>query len=284
MDGERFPTPAQTFADAVYAADPDELSTVEAMVLLLYARAAKRGADSAWLTQRRIMREGKISSHETAVRVRRSVVEKGWLQPLDVMIIRGGRIQVYRLAIPESDTTAVSGSGDPDTTSVSGESHSDTVTVSGRAESDTTGVSGRTPDSVTVSGEDGSDTVGVSVGDTKRYGSDPDLIRSSSRSDTVTESGIPPQDGPPFRGGSMSGARGGAQAHARVREAPEDPNHLSIDRKETLTRDQALSMLRRTLPPGKPLSRYPAEPSTDVDRPRGPSTNVDAPADGGDLR
>lgn len=274
------PTPAQLFTDAVWGAGPDELSGTETLVLLLYARAAKRGADTAWLTQRRIMRECKIVSRETVVRVRRSLVEKGWLTPSDVVVLRGGVVTVYRMENPRPGTTIEPGEAEPG--SVSGQgwtSPGSTIehlrplpgSMSGQGKSTRFGerTGSEEPGSMVVplSGRPGS--MSGHVGDTKVFDGEPDPVRSADTRGSIIEPGISPQDGPPFRGGSMSGARGGAQAHARVREAPEDPHHLSMNGKETLTREEALALLRRTLPPGKPLSRYPQPvdppPSTDVD-------------------
>jgi hypothetical protein len=271
MDGDRFPTPAQTFTDAVCASD--DLSTVEAAVLLAYARAAKRGGDAAWVTQRRLMRECKIASHETAVRVRRSVVDKGWLKPLDLMIIRGGRIQVYRLVDPAPDTAAVSGGYEPDTAAVSAGPRSDTTIGSGTGRSDTAAVSPSVPDTATVSGSRPPDTVSessgvepdttaVSVGDTKRYDPAADLIRPSSRSDTAAVSRISPQSGPPFRGGPRSGARGSAQARAGAREAatpdgaaPRRDEKASTNGELSPTARDAIASMRSI--PGRPSKTKP---------------------------
>ncbi|QXJ25788.1 hypothetical protein AGRA3207_007338 [Actinomadura graeca] len=93
-DNDPAPTPAQApgpapvkpyqlYQDALWAAGPQQLSITELAVALCYAAHAHQFPyDRAWLTDRRLMQQCKIRSAGTVGRVRRSLVAKGWLTPL----------------------------------------------------------------------------------------------------------------------------------------------------------------------------------------------------------
>lgn len=93
------PTHAQLFADAVWNASEDELSTTEALVLLAYANHARR-KDVAWVAYLRLMQQCKIRSRSTVTRVLRDLVRKGWLE-----LVGPARSHkqsaLYRLIIPQ---------------------------------------------------------------------------------------------------------------------------------------------------------------------------------------
>lgn len=103
--GEWQPTHAQLFADAVWDASADELTTTEALVLLAYAGHARR-KDRAWVAYLRLMQQCKIRSASTTTRVLKSLVEKGWLEPVGPARSHK-QSALYRLIIP-GETTAMS--------------------------------------------------------------------------------------------------------------------------------------------------------------------------------
>lgn len=110
------PTPAQRYADAVWAADADTLSQAELAMALCYANHAHRPLhDRAWVTDRRLMQQCKMRSAGTVGRVRDSLVRKGWLIPLhpetSAPMSEAERKELrrktvtYRLAIPRTAPT-----------------------------------------------------------------------------------------------------------------------------------------------------------------------------------
>jgi len=275
-------TPAQVFADAVWAAGEDELTPTEAMVLLAYAAHTRRGADRTWMTQRRIMQQCKIHSGSSVVSIRARLVRKGWLDPVDSAPVRGGRTPVYRLAVPahlsESDTPAAPLPAESDSTtaplSLAAEQSgaaSEPLPESGAAnepldsESDTT-TAPLSDDATTESG-----AAGVSLGETKRYTVHSKAVGLGAESGAA--SGQEPLNSAPPEGGARSApARAAAHMRARARE-DQDQIPLSKNGKETLTKDEALALLRRTLPPGKPMWKFPRVFGTGPTPP--PSTSVD---------
>lgn len=121
-DDQRKPTPVQLFRDAVWDADADELSTVEAMMCLAYADHVNAPPfDRAFVTDRRLMHRCKIRSKGTVTRVRESLVVKGWLAPLDpdggeALTLGGARERLrarrsltYRLDVPGAPMSGASG-------------------------------------------------------------------------------------------------------------------------------------------------------------------------------
>jgi len=225
MGHEKYtPTWAQRFVDRVWAAPPGELTSVEMLILLAYARHARRG-DSAWVTQRRLMDQCKVVSMSTLVAARRAVVKKGWLEPIGTVSLRGGKATVYRLCLPFGDMTDVSPGGE-----------SDTATVSLSSESDTE----------RVSLADASDTERVSLSPGKRYTVHSEAIQLKRSSDTAAVSG--PLDSASPGGGMHAGARADAGARERTREAATlraaSNNPASTD--ERSARAEALASMRET--------------------------------------
>jgi len=279
MDGDRYPTPAQAFTDAVCASD--DLSTTEAMVLLAYARAAKNGGDAAWLTQPRIMRECKICSRETVVRVRQSVTKKGWLTPVDAVVIRGGVATVYRMVIPPPGTTIEPGERQPGTVTEPGTTiEPGTPTEPGSAQPGTTiepapsttiepgqstrygeRTGSREPGTTIEPGEpptqygDRTETV------VTRYDPEPDPVRSADIPSRTIEPGISPQSETPHRGGLQSGVRAAARPRVGAREAaapdgaaPRDHGPSTNGNLSPTAKDAIASM--RSIP-GRPSKKSP---------------------------
>ena len=287
MDGDRHLTPAQAFVNAVWGTPPEALSTAETVVLLAYARAAKRGGDAAWLTQRRIQRECKIGSSETAVRVRKSVIDKGWLAPVDVVLIRGGTVTVYRLTIPEPYSTIEPGRHVPDSLTEPGEQQSDSLTEPGRDRPGSTieplspapgstieqgdlpgsvSEQGREPPGSTI--EQGHHQPGSTIEpsaplpgstieplyDVKRFTVHNEAVRFRGQPCSITEPGIYPENlGPPVGGVPKSGERAAARPRECAREAgdPEGPpsrfSWASMNGKEPMDQADAKESIRRTL-------------------------------------
>ncbi|MER7212415.1 hypothetical protein ABT340_35630 [Streptosporangium sp. NPDC000239] len=144
IPARRPPTSAQLYADAVWDADPNDLAQAELAMALCYANHAHKAPyDRAWVTNERLMQQCKIRSTSTVGRVRDSLVEKGWLIPLDPKTFmplteaerrdfqRKRKTIPYRLAIPpassmveaacsitEEATTSTDEVADPPTTSL----------------------------------------------------------------------------------------------------------------------------------------------------------------------
>lgn len=99
MTDAKVPTLAQRFRDAVWEAGPEDLSPIEALVLLAYADHA-RGGDTAWVAQSRLIQRCKLGSKGTPTRVLRALVDKGWLVQLTEAQWRNKQSPTYRLVIP----------------------------------------------------------------------------------------------------------------------------------------------------------------------------------------
>ncbi|MDG4825675.1 hypothetical protein O7635_27840 [Asanoa sp. WMMD1127] len=93
------PTWAQIFRDAVWEADPDQLSSTEALVLLAYADHLK-GGDTAWVAQSRLIQRCKFGSKGTPSRVLATLVAKGWMELLSPAQWANKQSPRYRLRIP----------------------------------------------------------------------------------------------------------------------------------------------------------------------------------------
>lgn len=108
----KVPTFAQRFRDAVWEAGPEELSTVETLVLLAYADHA-RGGDCAWVAQSRLIQRCKIRSKGTPSTVLAALAEKGWLVLLSPAQWRNRQSPTYRLVIPTSPSDREVSDGKP---------------------------------------------------------------------------------------------------------------------------------------------------------------------------
>ena len=248
------PTPAQLFADAVWAAGEDDLTTLEALVLLAYVKHTRRGADRAWVSQRRLMHLCKLGGPASVVRVRASLVKKGWLDPVDIASVRGGRTTVYRLAIPAgaSASGSLSESLDGGSGSMSEPLPSESGSLSEPGtESDSLSEPLRSP----LENESGS--LSESVGETKRFTVHSKAVHSETESGSLSEQEVL-ESAPPI-GGEQVGRERAAHTHAREGAALRAPSlkHSSKNGNGAMSRAEAIAAMRSMLPKGKPLSRYP---------------------------
>jgi len=231
-DKRYVPTWAQRFTDRVWAADPGELTPVEMLILLAYARSARRG-DSAWLTQRALMNLCKIPTPAVVVMARRAVVKRGWLQAVGSRPVRGGRAVVYRLTMPESGSPGEPLSGPESGStleSLSSESGSPGEPLSDESDSTVEPLESGSPgEPLSESGSPGesltfaSGSPGEPLYDVKRFSVHSKAIRLKRSSGSPGEPGF--LDVAPPIGGVQAGAyaREDGPGAPTLRGAPENP-------------------------------------------------------------